>query len=106
MKELKFNEKVLLKPQRSLYIPLNEGIYKLKIEVYQGKIRINHGAYTPDGGTWLDPPLGRKAHYDFKTGDTSYITIEIKTSFNKTDRLNVIVPSLLHSAEFCIDICT
>ncbi len=105
MKKLEFNEIILLKPQHSLYIPLSEGVHKLKIEVFHGKIRINHGTYTPDGGTWLENPSGSKANYDFKTGDISYIIIDIRSSFNKTDRLSVIVPSLLHSAEFCIDIC-
>ena len=55
MKELALGELVTLKGQHSLRIPMEMGINSLCIEVLEGKIRINHGAYTPDGGTWLAP---------------------------------------------------
>ena len=63
-----------------------------------------HGAFTPDGGTWLDSPSGRKAHYDFQAGDTSYITVDIQSSFGKADRLSIINVSFFQKAEFLIGI--
>lgn len=105
MKEVKFNEITELKPQHTAYIPLVEGIHKLLVEVCKGKIRLNHGAFIPDGGTWLDFPSGRKAHYDFQTGDNFCITVDIQSSFGKTDRLSIVNVSLFQKAEFFIRLC-
>ena len=74
------------------------GINTLCVEVLEGKIRINHGAYTPDGGTWLSAPAGRKAHYDFSSGDKDRIVIDIRESFGKRDMLTVVNVSLFHKA--------
>ena len=96
MKELVFGELITLKGQHSLQIPVEMGMNKLCIEVLEGKIRINHGAYTPDGGTWLSAPSGRKAHYDFSSGDKHRLDIDIRESFGKQDILSVVNVSLLH----------
>ena len=67
-------------------------------QVIEGIIRINHGAYTPDGGTWLSAPTGRKAHYDFSSGDNDRIDIDIQESFGRQDMLSVVNVSLFHKA--------
>lgn len=46
-------EKIILKGQRTFVIPVVFGINRVKIKVIKGKLRINHGMFTPDGGTWL-----------------------------------------------------
>ena len=102
MKELVFGELITLKGQHSLQIPVEMGMNKLCIEVLEGKIRINHGAYTPDGGTWLSAPSGRKAHYDFSSGDKETIIIDIRESFGKQDILSVANVSLFHKTVFRI----
>ena len=102
MKELVFDELITLKGQRSLRIPVEMGMNKLFIKVLEGKIRINHGAYTPDGGTWLSAPSGRQAHYDFSSGDKETIVIDIRESFGKQDILSVANVSLFHKTVFRI----
>ena len=98
MKELVFDELITLKGQHSLRIPVEIGINTLCVEVLEGKIRINHGAYTPDGGTWLSAPAGRKAHYDFSSGDKHRLDFDIRESFGKQDMLSVVNVSLFHKA--------
>lgn len=103
MKELVFGELITLKGQHCLRIPVEMGINSLCVEVFEGKIRINHGAYTPDGGTWLSAPAARKAHYDFSSGDKERIAIDIRESFRKQDMLSVVNVSLFHKAVFRIN---
>ena len=98
MKVLVFDELITLKGQHSLRIPVEMGINTLCVEVLEGKIRINHGAYTPDGGTWLSAPAGRKAHYDFSSGDKDRIIIDIRESFGKQDMLSVVNVKLFQNA--------
>ena len=98
MKELVFGELITLKGQHSLQIPVEMGMNTLCIEVLEGKIRINHGTYTPDGGTWLSAPAAIKAHYDFYSGDKDRIDIDIRESFGKQDILSVTNVSLFHKA--------
>ena len=98
MKELVFGELIVLKGQHCLRIPVEMGINTLCVEVIEGKIRINHGAYTPDGGTWLSAPTGRKAHYYFSSGDNDRIDIDIQESFGRQDMLSVVNVSLFHKA--------
>ena len=59
MKELVFGELIVLKGQHCLRIPVEMGINTLCVEVIEGKIRINHGAYNPDGGRWQSATTGR-----------------------------------------------
>ncbi len=55
----------ILKGQHSCRITPDVGVYDLYVKVIEGKIRVNHGCYTPDGGTWLDSPGGNRiAHYN------------------------------------------
>ncbi|MGP0578926.1 hypothetical protein ACTP13_18250 [Paenibacillus peoriae] len=47
-----------------------EGTYVLTVQVLEGKIRLSHNSYNPDGGTWLAPPAdGQQAHYDLTPGN-------------------------------------
>ena len=46
---------------------MKEGVNHIFIKVISGKLRLNHGCFTPDGGTWLSTPTGgRRAHYDLQ----------------------------------------
>lgn len=102
MKELVFGKLITLKGQHSLQIPVDMGMNTLCIEDLEGKIRINHGAYTLDGGTWLSAPAGRQAHYDYSSGDKETIVIDIRESFGKQDILSVVNVSLSHKTLFRI----
>lgn len=94
-------ENYILKGQHSHILNLSEGIHTILFKVVEGKIRINHCCYTPDGGTWLDVPNGnRKAHYDMTDGDTKEITFDIKYSFGKLDRIEIVNCKFIKHAVF------
>lgn len=61
---------------------------------------MNHGAYTPDGGTWLSAPMGRASHYELEEGKEYDIEFDIRESFGKRDRVFIMNPSLFKMAEF------
>lgn len=98
MNEIK---KCILKGQHTSILNLSESIHKLLFQVDQGKIRINHCCYTPDGGTWLDfPNGGREAHYDMIDGDKREIIFDIRSSFGKLDRIEIVNCKLFKCAVF------
>lgn len=91
----------ILKGQHSHILHLSEGIHTILFKVAEGKIRINHCCYTPDGGTWLDVPNGnRKARYDMTDGDTKEITFDIRHSFGKLDRIEIVNCKFIKHAVF------
>ena len=92
-----------LKGQHQLMIPVERGVNRFHIHVIRGALRINHGAYTPDGGTWLSAPAGRPRGYDLDEDDDEQITVDIQESFGKQDILTVVNPNLIKEAEFEIE---
>lgn len=42
---------ITLKGQHSCILEMKEGINHIFIKVISGKLRLNHGCFTPDGGT-------------------------------------------------------
>ena len=69
--------------------------------IIKGKIQLNHGSYTPDGGTWLmNPNGGRTAHYPMIEGQTYDLVLDIRKSFGKQDRITIVNTSLFRQAEF------
>lgn len=102
MRNIKANETNTLKGQMQLNIHVTIGVNTFRIKVLCGKIRINHGTYTPDGGTWLSSPNGRTAHYDFIEGEDGVVTIDIQKSFGKCDILSVVNPFFFKTASFII----
>lgn len=82
---------IILKGQRSCYFPVKEGINIISIHVHSGKLRLNHCSYTPDGGTWLSSPSGgRQAHYNMEQGQKYQIAVDIRRSFERLDKINVV----------------
>ncbi len=82
-------------------LPTSEGINTYVIEIHRGNIRLNHGEFTPDGGTWLSAPSGgRPAHYDLHEGETYSIHIDIQSSFGRKDQVTAVNLSLWNTAEF------
>ena len=65
---------------RENMIPFEKGVNRFHIHVIRGALRINYGAYTPDGGTWLSAPAGRPRGYDLDEGDDEQITVDIQES--------------------------
>jgi len=83
------------------YLPISFGKCKYTITVLQGKLRINHHSFSPDGGTWSYPPLNMQPqHYDLFEGNTYNIEIEANKSFNMLDRINVVNRSFTKPAKF------
>lgn len=90
---------VFLKGQHSCIIETVEGINEIFITVSAGKLRLNHGCFTPDGGTWLSAPAGeRKAHYNLEAPQKYHIIVDIQKSFGRLDRINIVNLRLLKSA--------
>ena len=59
-----------IKGQHSVWIEPKQGMFKMQIRVLSGELRVNHCCYTPDGGTWLESPNGkRQTHYDVSEGN-------------------------------------
>ena len=81
-------------------IPVEKGMNRFHIHVVRGALRINHGAYTPDGGTWLSAPAGRPRGYDLCEGADEIITVDIQECFGKQDILTVVNPKFLKESEF------
>ena len=102
MKKIDQNSgKIQLSGQHSCCFELSTGVYQFHIRINTGKIRLNHGCFTPDGGTWLDAPNGgRIAHYDLSEGRDYDIEIDIRTSFGRTDRICLVNLSFIKKAIF------
>lgn len=95
------NGLITLKGQRSCMLPAKEGINNIHIKVIKGKLRMNHCSYNPDGGTWLSPPNGgRQAHYNLNQGDDLCITVDVRKSYKKLDRIQIVNPSFCQKATF------
>lgn len=90
-----------LKGQHSCILETPEGINNIFIKVISGKLQLNHGCFTPDGGTWLCAPTGgRKAHYELEEPNEYHITVNIQKSFGRLDRIDVVNLRFLKSAVF------
>lgn len=50
-------EAINLKGQFSVQIPVSKGNNIIHIKVLKGKIRLNHGAFNPDGGNMAVRPI-------------------------------------------------
>ncbi len=91
----------ILKGQRSCKILPDAGIYDLYVNVIEGKIRINHCCYTPDGGTWLAHPNGNRiAHYNLYEQQKYKLRLDIRTSFGKNDIIDIVNIHFVKKAVF------
>ncbi len=92
-----------MKGQHQLMIPVEKGINRFCIHVIRGTLRINHGFYTPDGGTWLSAPTGRPRGYDLDEGIDKLIIVDIQESFGKQDILTLVNLKIIKESEFEIE---
>lgn len=91
----------VLKGQHVCRICLSPGKYKISLTLKEGCIRINHGCYTPDGGTWLShPDSNRLAHYDFNSVGNYEFVVDIQSLYNKNDVLDIVNKHLIGKAIF------
>lgn len=91
----------ILKGQHSCRIISDVGVYDLYIKVIDGKIRVNHGCYTPDGGTWLDSPGGNRiAHYNLYEKGKYKLRLDIRTRFGKKDIIDIVNIQFFKKAVF------
>lgn len=92
---------VILKGQHSCLLPLKKGKSIVFLKVMSGKLQLNHGCYTPDGGTWLTSPSGnRKSHYLLQEGNEYVIEIDIQESFGKLDKVDIVNVKLFMISTF------
>nr|WP_294697259.1 hypothetical protein [uncultured Blautia sp.] len=95
------NGNFILKGQHSCWITPDVGVYDLYIKVIEGKIRVNHGCYTPDGGTWLDSPdRNRIAHYNLYEKREYKLCLDIRTRFEKKDIIDIVNIQFFKEAVF------
>ena len=92
---------IILKGQRCCTLEPEEGNLTVRIRMMAGNIRVNHCCYTPDGGTWLSgPDGGRNAHYDISEGEETFLNFDIRKSFGKSDRIDIVNSSLFRKCSF------
>lgn len=85
----------------SCLLPVQAGKCVYSITVLEGKLRLNHSAYDPDGGTWSAPPRnGQPEHYDLKKGEEREIRLEAGIAFRQLDQIEVVNPSMTSLLKF------
>lgn len=96
------HQTVHLKGQQTFELKAELGLCNFCFKVIEGKIRINHCSYNPDGGTWLSAPnRGRQAHYNLlASNDEIILSFSIETSYGKRDRIVIVNPSPFKKAAF------
>lgn len=103
MKKYDHGTLITLKGQRSCFLPVEQGFNTIQIDIISGILRVNHCSYTPDGGTWLSPPDdGRPAHYNLKRNGKLKIRVDIRKSFNKLDKIQIVNPALFKKSVFTV----
>jgi len=91
---------VSFKPSSCL-LPVQAGKCVYQITVLEGKLRLNHCAYDPDGSTWSAPlPNGQPEHYDLKQGEEREIRLEAYIGFDHIDQIEVVNPSMTALLKF------
>lgn len=91
---------VSLRPAACI-LPSQVGKCVYDITVLEGKMRLSHQSYNPDGATWNLPPKGRQSHYyDLKEGEQRQIQVEILIAYHQLDQMEVVNPSMTESLKF------
>ena len=89
-----------LKPS-SCHLPVQAGICVYQITVMEGRLRLNHLAFNPDGDMWNFPPKNKQPqHYDLKQGEDREIRVEICVDYNHRDKIEIINPSMTAPLKF------
>lgn len=98
------NGTVVLKGQHSCILEMPEGINEIVIKVMAGKLRLNHGCFTPDGGTWLSARReGEKHTMIYQSRRISYHSRYSKV-FGRLDRIDIVNLSFFQQAVFDYEI--
>lgn len=85
----------------SCLLPAQAGRCVYHITVMDGRLRLNHLAYNPDGSTWNRPPKNEQPqHYDMKQGDDREIRLEVLVDSGRLDQIEVVNPSMTASLKF------
>ncbi|TGJ76711.1 universal stress protein [Caproiciproducens galactitolivorans] len=83
------------------YLPVQAGICSYFITVLEGKMRLNHLAFNPDGNMWNLPPQNKQPdHYDLKKGEEKEIQVEILVCYDHLDQIKVVNPSMTEPLKF------
>lgn len=91
---------ISLKPS-SCYLPVQAGRCSYQITILEGKMRLNHQGFNPDGDTWNLPPKNRQPdHYDLRDGEEKKIQVEILVGYNHLDQIEVVNPSIKEPLKF------
>ena len=91
---------ISMKPS-SCFLPVQAGRCDYTITVLQGKMRLSHQAFNPDGNMWNSPPRDKQPHhYDLKEGDERQIQVEILVDYNQLDQMEVVNSSMTEPLKF------
>ena len=89
-----------LKPS-NCFLPVQAGKCSYTVTVLQGKLRLNHHAFNPDGNMWNSPPKEKQPyHYDLKEGEEKEIQVEVLIDYGHMDRIEVVNPSMTEPLKF------
>ncbi|OIJ18692.1 hypothetical protein BKP45_15985 [Anaerobacillus alkalidiazotrophicus] len=89
----------------SFLLPVSPGTFIFTIDINKGKGKLVHGAFNPDGATWLHPPTNRPSYYDLNEGKHE-LKIDIQTSFGEVDRIEIVNPHYFKELVFSYDVKT
>lgn len=91
---------ISLKPSSCL-LPVQAGKCSYAITVLQGRMRLNHQAFNPDGDMWNSAPREKQPHhYDLKEGEEKEIQVEILVDYNRLDQMEAVNPSMTEPLKF------
>lgn len=85
----------------SCLLPAQAGRCVYHITVMDGRLRLSHLAYNPDGNTWDLPPKNRQPqYYDMKQGEDREIRLEILVDSGRLDQIEIVNPSMKTPVKF------
>ena len=86
--------------KEALILKTYKGVYDYTIHLREGKVRLNHGRFNPDGASWLSDPGRQPRQYEMKTPGIYTFKIKVEESFEQIDKLELINASTKDQAVF------
>jgi hypothetical protein len=85
----------------SAQLPNPIGRHVYTITAVGGSLRLNHHALNPDGFTWTLPPgYGEQEYFEILEKVTNTLTITIRESFGRLDKVEIVNPNFRDNVEF------
>ncbi|AUO14696.1 hypothetical protein [Priestia megaterium] len=90
--------------KEAIMLETYKGIYNYTIHLKEGKVRLNHGRFNPDGASWLLDPCPQPRLYELSTPGTYRFNIAIEESFEHIDKLELMNASSKNKAVFSYEL--